>query len=49
MLDLLTHNFFFFLIKKSKKHLQGVPKKKKDILNIYVKSEGINIFPQKFG
>ena len=29
-------------------NLQGVPKKKKDILNIHIKSEGINIFPQKF-
>ena len=28
--------------------IQGVPKKKKDILNIHLKSEGINIFSQKF-
>ena len=28
--------------------IQGVPKKKKDILNIHIKSEGINIFSQKF-
>ena len=28
--------------------IQGVPKKKKDILNIHMKSEGINIFSQKF-
>ena len=29
-------------------NIQGVPKKKKDILNIHIKSEGINIFSQKF-
>ena len=29
-------------------YIQGVPKKKKDILNIHIKSEGINIFSQKF-
>ena len=28
-------------------NLQGVPKKKKDILNIHIKSEGIIIFLQK--
>ena len=28
-------------------YIQGVPKKKKDILNIHIKSEGINIFSQK--
>ena len=28
--------------------IQGVPKKKKDILNIHIKSEEINIFSQKF-
>ena len=29
-------------------NIQGVPKKKKDILNKHIKSEGINIFLQKF-
>ena len=29
-------------------YVQGVPKKKKDILNIHIKSEGINIFSRKF-
>ena len=28
--------------------LQGVPKKKKGILNIHIESEGINIFSQRF-
>ena len=29
-------------------NIQGVPKKKKDIINIHIKSEGIIIFSQKF-
>ena len=36
------------LQKKKQINIQGVPKKK-DILNIHIKSEVINIFLQKFG
>ena len=40
---------YFYQIKLTlPRQIQGVPKKKKDILNIHIKSEGIITFSQKF-
>ena len=47
-LDCISYLFVCFIYAVCLLYIQGVPKKKKDILNIHIKSEGINIFSQKF-